>query len=96
MKVVQVNFALHLELVYEIEKAESKGSAGAMPGGWKPADVKKLGMRTVGSLLDAVSTKTVGDLNRVDAGSIKEYEIGWLRGKGALIIDNVAELIGCA
>lgn len=92
MKVVQINFTLRLELVNEIEETESKGGAGAMPGGWKPADTKKLGTPIAGPLL---FTKAVGDPNHVDAGSIKDCEVGWFRGKGTLIVDGMAELIGC-
>lgn len=96
MKVVKVNLALRLEFVEKIEKTKREHSAGPMPGGRKPTDTKELSATATGPPSITISTEAVGDPNRVDAGSVEEYEVSLLGGKGTLVVDAVTKLIGCA
>lgn len=67
MEIVQIDIALRLELVDEVEDTESECSTRAVPGGRKPASTEKLDA-TVARLTFAISVaKAVGDLNRMDA-----------------------------
>ena len=78
----------------EIEQTKSEDGAGAMPGCWKPAYTKELGTTIAGSLSIAVGTEAVDDLNYVHTRGVEECEVCRLRGKGTLIANGVAELIG--
>ena len=71
MKIVDIDLALGLKLVEEVEKTKGEGSAGAVPGGRKPAYAKELSTTTAGSLSLTLGTETVDDPDRVDTGSVE-------------------------
>ena len=91
MEVIQVDLALCLKLVDEIEKTEGEGSAGVRPRGWKPSNVKQLNM----AVASVVATKTIGNSYIVYTRHIEKREADWFGGERTGVVNTVTKLVGC-
>ena len=86
IKIVQVGLVLGLELMEEVEEAESEYSVGLNEGGRKPRGSKQLATAVCGVFRE---TRTVADDNLVDAGYVENGELTELRWIWACLANGV-------
>jgi len=76
VEVIQIDFAVGVEFVEEVEETKRKSSAWVVPGGGEPLSAEQLdagrGCETVWS-----TTFAVCDINGMNAGDIEYCKRGW-------------------
>ena len=86
VEIIQVGLVLGLELMEEVEEAESEYSVGLNEGGRKPCGSKQLATAVCGVFGE---TRTVADDNLVDAGYVENGELTELRWIWARLANGV-------
>ena len=90
IEVVQVYFALCLELMEEVEEAECEGSTGTGPGCREPASAKKLAASNTRTDRSD-STEAISDPYRVDTRSVEQGEVCGFRWEraGTAVVNRI-------
>ena len=71
MEIIEIDLAVGLKLVYEVEQTKSEGGTRSPPSGGEPPDTKQLNVGDTGSIW---ITLAVGDVDDMDAGNVEHGE----------------------